>query len=161
MDLIEPDRLSYKLSQSRRLRSVCVWLCQITSPHDKPNRGCIFLPSQLYAGRHGESHGNAWAATGYFVCTRAHSAWWWHTLVWRSPGLWCVNTQGRTGFNFPGSSRRLQALFRAHRCSFQLEGIYWWHVPAWNNAEAAVSGYEGREEPHLEIWQRHSGWEQT
>lgn len=38
---------------------------------------------------------------------------------------------------------------------------YWWHVPAWNNTEAAVSGYEGRKEPHLEIWQGRSGGEQT
>lgn len=40
-------------------------------------------------------------------------------------------------------------------------GDYWWHVPAWKNTEAAVSEYEGREEPHLEIWQSHSGREQT
>lgn len=40
-------------------------------------------------------------------------------------------------------------------------GDYWWHVPAWNNTEAAVSGYEWRKEPHLEIWQSHFGSEQA
>ncbi len=96
------------LSQEVWEVSVCVWLnlsvCQITSPHHKPNKGCIFLPSQLYVGRHGELHGNVWVATGYFVCSQAHFAA--ACVVMAHSGVaepcFAVRQQGGNGFHFPG-----------------------------------------------------------
>lgn len=82
----------------------------------------FFLPSQLYVGRHGESHGNAWAASGCFVCPLFAAA-----LRGGDGTLWCGGGVLFCGASARGErvfiSRRLPALFHAHRCSFQLEGI--------------------------------------
>lgn len=55
----------------------CLFVCMCVKTHprnDKPKKGCIFLPSQLYVCFHGELRGNVWVAVGYFVCTEAHFA---------------------------------------------------------------------------------------
>lgn len=128
--------------------NLCVYQIRTTN-----HRGSVFLLSQLYVRCHGESHSNVWVATG-FICSPASSLN--CNLHGWGYGLFCGASTGGASFTLwaqqlsAGSVSGPQMLIPAG-------GDYWWHVPAWNNTGAAGSGYEGREEPHLEIWQSHFG----
>ncbi len=156
MDLIVPDRfINYKLSQSRSLRSVslCVTESKRVSNHipTPQTKQGLYFPAITTV---------CWSP--WWVARQrlgGHGVFCLHSSPLVPTVLWCVNRGKRVPF--PRAEPPSAGSASCPQMPLPAGGYYWWHAPAWNNTEATVSDWEGREEPHLEIRQSHSGSEQT